>query len=158
MNNTSKISEFSITKEFNWGMAHRLENHKGLCNNIHGHNYKMFVTFVSNNLSNGGSNDGMICDFKEIKEIINEIIVIPFDHSFVYNVNDKLNRDLVFNMLKIIPTLKLVPVNYRPTAENMCKDFLLKINKKLEEYDVEYYCKKVLIYETDTSFAEYTLV
>jgi len=38
-----KENEF-IKKEFNFAISHRLENHKGLCNNVHGHNYKLFVT------------------------------------------------------------------------------------------------------------------
>ena len=39
----------SITKEFKWAMCHRLQEHKGLCKNLHGHNYKLLLTVVNPN-------------------------------------------------------------------------------------------------------------
>ena len=33
-----------LTKEFDFQMAHTLWGYDGKCRNIHGHNYKLFVT------------------------------------------------------------------------------------------------------------------
>ena len=33
-----------ITKEFKFEMAHALHGYDGLCKNIHGHSYKLWVT------------------------------------------------------------------------------------------------------------------
>jgi 6-pyruvoyltetrahydropterin/6-carboxytetrahydropterin synthase len=36
-----------VSKEFQWAMAHMLDGHEGLCQNLHGHEYKLIVTVTS---------------------------------------------------------------------------------------------------------------
>ena len=51
-----------VTKEFNFEMAHMLENHPSLCKNLHGHSYKLFVTLK------GPIDNDMVIDFKKPKK------------------------------------------------------------------------------------------
>lgn len=145
---------YTITKEFTWDMAHRLENHKGLCNNVHGHTYKMLVTFrrVGNGLIMKNKNkDGMVEDFKEIKNIIKHYVDM-LDHSFMYNAYDTKNLKIA-NFLSKEINQKLFAFNRRVTAENMTRWFYEKINSQLTKSLLE--CYSVTIYETPTSYATY---
>lgn len=92
----------SVTKIFKFEMAHQLDScYAGECKNIHGHSYKLEVTF------DGELNkDGMVMDFKEMKEIV-QPLVDHFDHSFITKDD--------FNM--------------NPTAENMAKYIFDKIRQ-----------------------------
>ena len=50
-----------ITKKFKFEMAHALYGYDGLCKNIHGHSYKLFVTvrgMVKN--ESGNTKNGMV--------------------------------------------------------------------------------------------------
>ena len=77
-----------ITKEFKFEMAHALYGYDGLCANIHGHSYKLWVTVkgeVKN--ENGHTKDGMLMDFTDLKSIVKPEIVDKYDHSLVLNAN-----------------------------------------------------------------------
>ena len=52
-----------ITKEFKFEMAHALHAYDGLCKNIHGHSYRLWVT-VKGDVKNekGHTKDGMVMD------------------------------------------------------------------------------------------------
>ena len=50
-----------ISKEFRWEMGHRLQLHKGLCKNLHGHSYKMEVELTGDVLENG-----MVLDYYDL--------------------------------------------------------------------------------------------
>ena len=136
-----------ITKEFKFEMAHALHGYDGLCKNIHGHSYKLWVTVkgeVRN--ENGHVKDGMVIDFAELKEIVKPEIIDKYDHSLVLNANSPhASIDLsAFEKVFYLP--------YQPTSENLVMDFALKIKSKLP-HDVE--LTKVVLSETATSFAEW---
>ena len=71
-----------ITKEFKFEMAHALHGYDGLCKNIHGHSYKLFVT-VKGKIKNekGNTKDGMVLDFTSLKDIVKKHIILKYDHS-----------------------------------------------------------------------------
>ena len=53
-----------ITKEFKFEMAHALFGYDGLCKNIHGHSYRLWVTIKGNILKEvNHTKDGMVLDF-----------------------------------------------------------------------------------------------
>ena len=138
-----------ITKEFKFEMAHALHGYDGLCKNIHGHSYKLWVTVkgeVRN--ENGHVKDGMVIDFAELKEIVKPEIIDKYDHSLVLNANSPhASIDLsAFEKVFYLP--------YQPTSENLVMDFALKIKSKLP-HDVE--LTKVVLSETASSFAEWNL-
>ena len=138
-----------ITKEFKFEMAHALHGYDGLCKNIHGHSYKLWVTVkgeVRN--ENGHVKDGMVIDFAELKEIVKPEIIDKYDHSLVLNANSPhASIDLsAFEKVFYLP--------YQPTSENLVMDFATIIQSKMTKRII--LCKVVLS-ETATSFAEWNL-
>lgn len=149
--------KITATKEFKWDMAHMLENHEGLCKNLHGHTYKMFVTAERTvsalNKQSNKATEGMVCDFKELKELVSKTIVKHLDHATMLNVesSDPCEQELLEVLNKY--GKKVVEVDYRPTAENMACDFLAALNEMAELKATEYKIIAVQIYETPTSYA-----
>ena len=136
-----------ITKEFKFEMAHALYGYDGLCKNIHGHSYRMWVTIKGNVLQkNNHTKNGMVIDFGELKNIINNCIVDKYDHSFVLNKNTPhFNIDFsAFEKVFFLP--------YQPTSENLVADFAKIIMNKIPKNITLH---KVVLSETATSFAEW---
>ena len=138
-----------ITKEFKFEMAHALYGYDGLCANIHGHSYKLWVTVkgeVKN--ENGHTKDGMLMDFTDLKSIVKPEIVDKYDHSLVLNANSP-HADLDLSAFN-----KVYYLNYQPTSENLVLDFANFIQKQLPDgVDL----LKVILSETVSSFAEWNL-
>jgi 6-pyruvoyltetrahydropterin/6-carboxytetrahydropterin synthase len=138
-----------ITKEFKFEMAHALYGYDGLCANIHGHSYKLWVTVkgeVKN--ENGHTKDGMLMDFTDLKSIVKPEIVDKYDHSLVLNANSP-HADLDLSAFN-----KVYYLNYQPTSENLVLDFANFIKEQLPDgVDL----LKVVLSETASSFAEWNL-
>ena len=138
-----------ITKEFKFEMAHALYGYDGLCANIHGHSYKLWVTVkgeVKN--ENGHTKDGMLMDFTDLKSIVKPEIVDKYDHSLVLNANSP-HADLDLSAFN-----KVYYLDYQPTSENLVLDFANFIQKQLPDgVDL----LKVVLSETASSFAEWNL-
>ena len=138
-----------ITKEFKFEMAHALHGYDGLCKNIHGHSYKLWVTVKGEvRDENGHVKDGMVIDFAELKEIVKPEIIDKYDHSLVLNANSPhASIDLsAFEKVFYLP--------YQPTSENLVMDFATIIQSKIPKRIT--LCKVVLS-ETASSFAEWNL-
>ncbi len=136
-----------ITKEFKFEMAHALHGYDGLCKNIHGHSYKLWVTIrgaVLNERTH--KKDGMVMDFDVLKSFVKPDIIDKYDHSLVLNANSP-HAEIDFSAFE-----KVFFLPYQPTSENLVLDFALQIKNKLPE-GVELY--KLVLSETATSFAEW---
>ena len=60
-----------ITKKFKFEMAHALHGYDGLCKNIHGHSYKLWVTIKGEVLKESThKKNGMVLDFDLLKRIV----------------------------------------------------------------------------------------
>ena len=136
-----------ITKEFKFEMAHALHGYDGLCKNIHGHSYRLWVTVRGRvKKEKGHKKDGMVLDFEVLKNIVKPKIVEKYDHSLILNANSPhANLDL-------ISFEKVYNVPYQPTSENLVNDFAKIIQKSLPK---EIELLKVILSETATSFAEW---
>jgi len=138
-----------ITKEFKFEMAHALHEYDGLCKNIHGHSYRLWVT-VKGKVKNdqGHTKDGMVMDFGVLKEIVKPEIVDKYDHSLVLNANSPHAKiDLsAFEKVFLLP--------YQPTSENLVLDFANHIKSRLPK---NISLCKVVLSETATSFAEWNI-
>lgn len=133
-----------IAKEFRWEMGHRLLLHKGLCNNFHGHSYKMIVE-----VEGEPGKNGMVIDFYDLGKIINPIIE-KYDHAFLCWQGDKVIKDFL-----IKNKMKHVISGYHSTVENICSDFLSKISARLKQKRFgNIYKLTVKIQETPNSYAE----
>lgn len=82
---------YYVSKRMEIAGAHQLKlDYESKCSNLHGHNWIVTVFCKSETLDN----NGMVVDFKKIKDIVHG----KLDHAYLNNV-----------------------VNFNPTAENMAK-------------------------------------
>ncbi len=144
------MARIRLTKEFSFESAHALDGYDGLCREIHGHSYRLFVT-IKGEPSQCESNPkcGMVMDFGDLKRIVNSEIIDRLDHSFVLR-NSEQNVELqrVFSA----KFEKIVLVEYQPTCENMLADFAERLRRRLPE-GVELHSLR--LHETATSYAEW---
>ena len=123
-----------------------LEGYDGLCREIHGHSYRLFVTVKGKpEVDVESPKLGMVMDFGVLKRIVNEQIVERLDHSFTMrNTPNAMGIGCDFS--------KIVLVDYQPTCENMLSDFAERLLEALPE-DIELYSLR--LHETATSYAEW---
>jgi 6-pyruvoyltetrahydropterin/6-carboxytetrahydropterin synthase len=152
------MTSLSVVKEFSWSMAHMLANHAGKCKNIHGHTYKMQVEIARKKggaINNPGKTDhGMVMEFDDLKAVINDNLVEPLDHAFLYWTasTDELEHEVAALLKK--HSRKIIEINYRPTAENLALDYVQILNKELSGFEVEVI--ELVLWESPTSFARVT--
>ena len=139
-----------ITKEFKFETGHALYGYDGLCKNVHGHSYKLSVTLLGTPITDPDHvKYGMVMDFGDLKKIVKETIVTPFDHATVLNV-DSPYKELADTMES--RGHKIMRVQYQPTSEMMVLDFAEKIKARLPE---QLKLHHLILRETETSYAEW---
>jgi 6-pyruvoyltetrahydropterin/6-carboxytetrahydropterin synthase len=134
------VFKTAITRKMHFNAAHRLYNKDwsddnneevfGKCNNpyYHGHNYELEIKVIGNI----NPKTGFVVDVKELKRIVNEKVIHPFDHR---NLNVEVSDFQSLN----------------PTVENIAKIIYDKILPELSE-ELEL---KITLYETPRNYAEY---
>ena len=139
-----------ITKEFKFETGHALYGYDGLCKNVHDHSYKLSVTLLGTPITDPDHvKYGMVMDFGDLKKIVKETIVTPFDHATVLNV-DSPHKELADTMES--RGHKIMRVQYQPTSEMMVLDFAEKIKARLPE---QLKLHHLILRETETSYAEW---
>ena len=139
-----------ITKQFNFETAHALYGYDGKCKNIHGHNYKLSVTVLGAPIQDKSHPKyGMVIDFSDLKKIVKEEIVDPFDHAAIFNKN---TPHLELANILMDSGHKIVLVDYQPTSEMMVINFAEKISSKLPK-NIQLLSLK--LQETDSCYAEW---
>lgn len=146
-------SIITATKEFSFDCAHMLSGHEGLCSNVHGHTYKMQVQVRRDraSLCESGLSAGMVVDFKDLKQVVNDHIIYHFDHAFVFYKNGNEVEKAVGHLL-LSHGMKVAEVSYRPTAENMAKSFFQILSEAFRNSPI--IIESVRLWETPTSYAE----
>lgn len=145
------LETFTVQKKINWEMGHRLSLHKGKCHNIHGHSYIAEIVVEAQGLDG----QGMVVDFynyKPLKEWIDETL----DHSFMINDADPMKNQVIELCEEY--EMKLMIVNFEPTAENIAKMIAIQAVKYLNrEANTEhpYIVRQVTVWETASSSATY---
>lgn len=131
----------TVCRKSHFNAAHRIFNPKwddrkneevfGLCSlpNYHGHNYDLVVKLTGE----VNPDTGYVFDMKKLKEIIDEHIVKRYDHK-------NLNLD--------VPDFRMVI----PSAENIA----IAIWNILREQISEDFSIRVVLYETERNFVEYS--
>ncbi|MDR0790322.1 MAG: 6-carboxytetrahydropterin synthase [Bacteroidales bacterium] len=136
-----------VTKQFNFEASHALTDYDGLCSNIHGHSYKLFVSIKGSPSEDKQSPKyGMVVDFSCLKTIVENEILKDFDHALILR-NDSLYASKLHNS-----GTKLLIVNYQPTCENMLQDFVSRLANKLPP---ETTLTQIKLCETATSYAQW---
>ena len=143
-------NKIRTTKEFSLETGHALYGYDGLCKNVHGHSYKLYVTVIGDPIENKSDVKlGMVIDFGDLKKIVKEEIIVPFDHATVLNCNSP-HKELANEMEE--KGNKIIRVNYQPTCEMLVTHFAKKIKKRLPQ-NLKLYSLKLR--ETATAFAEW---
>ena len=139
-----------ITKEFSLETGHALYGYDGLCKNVHGHSYKLYVTVIGTPIDKSQNVKlGMVIDFGDLKKIVKEVIITPFDHATVLNCNSPHNE--LANQMEEKGN-KIVRINYQPTCEMLVSDFAEKIQNRLPK-SLKLHSLKLR--ETATAYAEW---
>ena len=73
------MPKLMIVKKFEFEAGHHLPNHSGACKYRHGHSYKLAVG-ISGPVN---VHSGMIADFKQLKDLVKELVVDRLDHSCI---------------------------------------------------------------------------
>jgi 6-pyruvoyltetrahydropterin/6-carboxytetrahydropterin synthase len=118
-----------VTKRVSFEAAHFLPDYNGACSHMHGHSYRLEVTVQGEIQSNG-----MVIDFKQIKEMINQQVLSLYDHALI-NDTPHFRSGLA------------------PTAENMAVVIFSSIEYYLKGTDVE--LVSVKLWETEDCYVEY---
>ena len=79
--------------------AHRLENYKGKCSQIHGHRWKVEV-FVKGKKPN---ETGLLIDFSILKSKLDKVVE-TLDHRYLNEIKESINRDLLSKLTNKIET------------------------------------------------------
>lgn len=138
-----------ITKEFRFEAAHALWNYDGLCRNIHGHSYILYVTIKGSPVSDPQDPKfGMVMDFSQLKKIVNDSIVHELDHSLMVNA-DTPHKELAETSQMFG---RVVALPYQPTCENMIVDFAARLRALLPP---QVSLHSLRLHETATSYAEW---
>lgn len=143
------MDKVRVTKEFRWEMSHALWNYDGLCKNMHGHSYILYVTVIGSPIIDKGSTKlGMVMDFGEISRIVKDEIVNDLDHCVVLNKN--MPDHSFLEVEELYDRLFLAP--YQPTCENMVLDFK---DRLIPHIPMGVKLHSIKLYETAKSFAEW---
>lgn len=140
-----------LTKTFKFDAAHVLRDYTGLCNNLHGHTYRVDVC-----LSGIPRADGMLMDFNQIKKLYYDGIIEPFDHAFICGKYppDRAAEPCLERSLAILlrdTGSRTANIIGRPTAENIAKHLFLKM---LAVTPANIILESVKVWETETACAE----
>jgi len=69
---------YELTVIVDFEAAHRIHDYPGKCNRLHGHNWSIEVNVIGYELNELG----MLIDFKELKEEVNQVIA-QLDHVYL---------------------------------------------------------------------------
>lgn len=131
---------FEVRVEADFAAAHFLKDYNGKCENLHGHNYKVFAHVKGTELNEGG----MLLDFSLLKKVLKSVCK-ELDHT---NLND---MEIFMN---------------NPSAERIAMYIFNQIISKMKENNIDLSSKKssesavlyaVDVFETETSRARYSV-
>ena len=137
-----------VTKEFDFEAAHALDGYDGKCQDIHGHNYHLKLTFLGEPVKdNHLSTSGMVIDFGQIKDFLNQKIKPLFDHRLI------LRNDSRFLGLEN-KNERIRYVDYQPTTENMLLEIVDIVSDGFKNNNNVVLCSAFLR-ETPSSYVEW---
>jgi 6-pyruvoyltetrahydropterin/6-carboxytetrahydropterin synthase len=119
---------YEITVHSHFSGAHRLRYLHGKCEELHGHNWKVDVSVVSNRLGK----EGVVIDFGILKQKVEKVLK-HLDHTYL---ND-------------LPYFSGI----EPSSENIAKYIFDRLKSELKGHPGA--LKKVTAWESETSSATY---
>ncbi len=119
---------YKITVLSHFSGAHRLRYLHGKCEELHGHNWKVEVSVVSNRLNK----EGVVIDFNVLKQKVEKVLK-PLDHTYLNDLPYFSGRE--------------------PSSENIAKYIFDRLKAELKAHHAV--LKEVTAWESETSSATY---
>jgi 6-pyruvoyltetrahydropterin/6-carboxytetrahydropterin synthase len=123
-----KMAMYEISVHSHFSGAHRLRYLQGKCEELHGHNWKVEVSVVSNRVGK----DGLVIDFGILKQKVGKVLK-PLDHTYLNDLRYFLGTE--------------------PSSENIAKYIFDRMKTELKGHSVT--LKRVTAWESETSSATY---
>jgi 6-pyruvoyltetrahydropterin/6-carboxytetrahydropterin synthase len=120
---------YQVSIETCFSAAHRLRNYRGLCENLHGHNWKVEATVAAQTLDGAG----MVIDFSLLKQKLQQILDV-LDHQYLNEIDP-------FHDLN-------------PSSENVAAYLFERLARALRDTPVTLI--SVSVWESDRAKATYT--
>lgn len=114
-------------------------NHAGKCRHLHGHSVKASISIQEEQLNQ----QGMVCDFADIRDCVEAFIDEHLDHNFLLHKDDPLIPLLISN------DERFLALDEHPTAEVLSK--LIFQHIKQSGFNVV----QVTLWETASAYASY---
>lgn len=139
----------TITRVFKFDAAHRVMNERFKCFNLHGHTFKVEVTFRYDKIGPLG----YAIDFKEVKRIIGDYIDQRLDHSCILNPQDTALANLCYAEGWKLYIMGLGnDGDYNPSAENLASELFYTFSVLMSKDDLK--VLSVKLYETENCWVE----
>ncbi len=122
------MAMYEISVHSHFSGAHRLRYLQGKCEELHGHNWKVEVSVVSNRVGK----DGLVIDFGILKQKVDKVLK-PLDHTYLNDLRYFLGTE--------------------PSSENIAKYIFDRMKTELKGHSVT--LKRVTAWESETSSATY---
>jgi len=141
-----------ITRRLEFDAGHRIPQHKSQCRHLHGHRYALEVTLSGEIIqTEGASEQGMVMDFTDVKNIALEKIANLWDHAFLVYQGDH----AVLDFLNSMPGHKTVVLDSVPTAENLALEAFKVLDAAyIDVYGNQLRLERVRLYETPNNWAD----
>ncbi len=120
---------YELTVERNFAAAHHLRGYEGRCARPHGHNYRVQISVVGQELNQ----QDLLMDFGQLKATCDEVIA-DLDHT-------DLNQHPAF-------------VDSNPSSENLSRYIFTQLAARLKQSPVR--VTAVSVWESDTTRVTYT--
>lgn len=133
-----------IRKEYKFYAAHRNEELKDKCSNLHGHRYGITCHFE---VERTGALTTLFADFdSKIEPFLKQF----YDHGMMIHTEDPLYDTLIEHMQRTGETLKLKRFSRPTTVENLAHELFTEIT------EMGFRLNRLEVRETDTSVVSYT--
>ena len=141
-----------ITRRLEFDAGHRIPQHKSQCRHLHGHRYALEITLSGEIIhTEGASEQGMVMDFTDVKNIALEKIANVWDHAFLVYQGDH----AVLDFLNSMPGHKTVVLDSVPTAENLALEAFKVLDAAyIDVYGNQLRLERVRLYETPNNWAD----
>ena len=132
-------------------IAHRLmTSYAQKCRALHGHRYEVEITVAS---PSGLNKDGMIVDFKKLKEVVKEVLDDKWDHGACFNKADRISEF----MLNDDERKRLHIIDANPTLEWMVGNWVEDLNAAFRAKSIALVVTKLKASETAKNTVTWTL-
>jgi 6-pyruvoyltetrahydropterin/6-carboxytetrahydropterin synthase len=143
-----------ITRRLEFDAGHRIPDHRSQCRHLHGHRYAIEITLSGEIIeASGKSENGMVMDFSQVKQIAKRHLVDDWDHAFLAFRGDT----LITAFLGSLPEHKTVILDAVPTAENLARIAFTTLDPVYQNtYGNKLRLERIRIYETPNCWADAT--